>query len=149
MQKVLVVMQDDVASLRDERISYEGGIVPKRSGAGAQCTREILSEIIALAGIHVVEAKDEAVLSRAIDEQGAEIGVALVVQQGAGNYESLKYLEKIRSTCGERIVVIGIAESVQCMEAMVTLRVDKLLGAPLGNINLDELLKVVQGYVMK
>lgn len=143
MKKILIVMRDD-----------KGGpsVMVTECGEGAKDdeiketkrhVRSAIAAVLTLTGKEVLEASSGEDLSRELDEREDEIGTVIVMQQGADDYESLRHLEMVRSRCGSRIAVIGLAESIRCMEEMASRRVDALIGAPLGVLDLEAILRAV------
>lgn len=147
MKRVLVIMEDDNGGPRIMRYDYTNESKEEDMKGVREHTRDMISRLIAMGGVNVTEASNLQQVIATLDAKGEEIGVALVVEQEAGSRSCLRYIETVRAKCGDRVKVIGVAETIECMEEMQALRVEKLLGAPLGLIDFEGVLKAVQVIV--
>ncbi len=139
-------MEDDIGGPQVIRYDCPTGVKEEDAVGVKGHTRGMVAEIIAMGGVSVIEANNYEQVIRALDTRGAEIGVAMVVEQKAGDKNCLRFLETVKAKCGDRVMVIGVAETIECMEQMQARRVSKIIGAPLGHMDLDGVLKAIQEY---
>jgi hypothetical protein len=146
MKKVLVIMEDDRPQRWNMGYDYRGAAGKDETKRIKEHARDIVSQLIVMTGPNVIEVTNLGQTISALASKGRGIGVALVFEQEPGSKNCLRCLEAIRAICGEKVAVIGVAQTVECMEKMEELKVWKLMAAPLGYIDIDKVLEAIREY---